>query len=158
MDKQFEIVFEGGDVITADLLEAEAPITCENFWNAIAEGGFDYNRRLIEHFGGGVMHFHCNRSDLAAEVARLKGLMLFQFGGDSRDGVPSVAHVDEMRRAVGEIPIMVRCELGEFRRLDERELRGNVWYGVTADEALTEDQANRLAEKVRAYRAPARAW
>lgn len=37
MGKQFEIVFEkSGVVVVADLLEKEAPITCENFWNAIA--------------------------------------------------------------------------------------------------------------------------
>lgn len=47
MGKQFEIVFEGGDVITADLLEAEAPITCENFWNAIAQDVCD----VMQHGG-----------------------------------------------------------------------------------------------------------
>lgn len=36
MTKQFEIVFEAsGAVVVADLLEDAAPITCENFWNAI---------------------------------------------------------------------------------------------------------------------------
>jgi len=38
MPKQVEIVFEAsGAVVVADLLEGAAPITCENFWNAIAE-------------------------------------------------------------------------------------------------------------------------
>ena len=38
MSKQFEIVFEkSGVVVVADLLEEPAPITCENFWNSIAE-------------------------------------------------------------------------------------------------------------------------
>ncbi len=38
MTKQFEIVFEGsGTVITVDLLEEKAPITCENFWSGISE-------------------------------------------------------------------------------------------------------------------------
>ena len=37
MGKQFEIVFAGsGAVVVADLLADAAPITCENFWNAIA--------------------------------------------------------------------------------------------------------------------------
>ena len=37
MGKQFEIVFEGsGAVFVAEMLEDVAPITCENFWNAIA--------------------------------------------------------------------------------------------------------------------------
>ena len=38
MGKQFEIVFEkSGAVVVADLLEDKAPITCENFWEGIAE-------------------------------------------------------------------------------------------------------------------------
>ena len=37
MGKQFEIVFQkSGAVLIATLLEIEAPITCENFWEAIA--------------------------------------------------------------------------------------------------------------------------
>ncbi|MFC1671875.1 DUF3830 family protein [Planctomycetota bacterium] len=38
MAKQFEIIFEeSGATVVADLLEDEAPITCENFWEGIAE-------------------------------------------------------------------------------------------------------------------------
>ena len=38
MARQFEILFEGsGVVVVAVLLEDVAPITCENFWNAIAQ-------------------------------------------------------------------------------------------------------------------------
>ncbi len=38
MGKQFEIVFEkSGATVVADMLEDEAPITCENFWEGIAE-------------------------------------------------------------------------------------------------------------------------
>jgi len=38
MSKQFEIVFgESKAVVVAELLESEAPITCENFWEGIAE-------------------------------------------------------------------------------------------------------------------------
>lgn len=38
MARQFEIAFAGSGVtVVADLLEDLAPITCENFWNGIAE-------------------------------------------------------------------------------------------------------------------------
>jgi hypothetical protein len=48
MSKQFEIVFEkSGAVITADLLEDKAPITCENFWEGIAKP----HRDKIHHGG-----------------------------------------------------------------------------------------------------------
>ena len=38
MEKQFEIVFEDrGIAVRATLLEAQAPITCETFWQGIGE-------------------------------------------------------------------------------------------------------------------------
>lgn len=38
MARQFEVVFRAsGTVIAADLLEEAAPITCEDFWESIAE-------------------------------------------------------------------------------------------------------------------------
>ena len=38
MAKQFEILFEeSGAIVVADLMEDAAPITCENFWEGIAE-------------------------------------------------------------------------------------------------------------------------
>lgn len=120
------------------------------------EIGFDYQRRLIEHFGQGLLHFHCNRTDLAAEAAKLPNLVLFQFGGDTRDALPEIERVPDMRRAVGDIPMMVNCASKEFQsRLAARKLMPNVWYTVSADEdgGFSVDAANRLMEKVRAYRA-----
>ena len=120
-----------------------------------AELGFDYNRRLIEHFGAAVVHFHCNRPDLAAEVAKLPGLKMFQFGGDSRDPVPEIDRLPEMRKAVGDMPLMINCTLDAFRqRLEDRALPPNVFYIVeSADAGLSVDEANRLAEQVWKYRA-----
>jgi hypothetical protein len=117
-----------------------------------ADFGFDYQRRLIERFGHGLMHFHSSRIDLAAEVAKLPGLELLQFGGDPRDPAPTVEHLPEMRRAVGDIPLQVFVELGTFvERLGRRELPGNVWYIVDGP-GLSVDAANRLMDRVRAYR------
>jgi len=48
MPRQFEIIFEhSGAVFVADLLEGAAPITCENFWNSLAEPVTD-----VLHHGG----------------------------------------------------------------------------------------------------------
>lgn len=132
-------------------LSVDAYVICsvENYM----EFGFDYQRRLIEHFGHGLMHFHCNRADLAAEVARLPGLALFQYGGDTRDPVPSADRLPEMRRAVGDIPIMVDCDLDTFtRRLEDRTLLPNVWYTMGGSRQLSVGEANRLMAKVRKYR------
>jgi len=99
------------------------------------------------------MHFHCNRADLAAEVARLRGLELLQFGGDTRDGVADIDRAEDMRSAVDDIPLQVACELATFRRrLDERTLLPNVWYTVYG-QALAAEEANGLMDTVRAYRA-----
>ena len=118
-----------------------------------ARFGFEYNQRLIDRFGHGLMHFHCNRTDLAAEVARLRGLELFQFGGDTRDDVPDIDRVPAMRSAVGDIPIQVACRIETFRdRLQQRTLPPNVWYTV-GGKGLAIDEANTLMEQVRSYRA-----
>jgi hypothetical protein len=119
------------------------------------EYGFDYQRRLIEHFGHGFLHFHCTRADLAKEVIKLPGLELFQFGDDPKDKTPNIDHLPEMREIVGDVPMMIKCRKPEFViRLDKGELMPNVWYYVGQDgENFTKDEANRLMDRVRAYRA-----
>ncbi|MHC4915790.1 MAG: uroporphyrinogen decarboxylase/cobalamine-independent methonine synthase family protein [Planctomycetota bacterium] len=118
-----------------------------------AEFGFEHQKRLAEHFGHAAMHFHCNRTDLAAEVARLPGLELFQFGGDTRDPLPTVDRIPEMRQAVGDVPMQVFVALESFReRLAGGTLAPNVWYIVDGP-GLSVDEANRLMDRVRAYQA-----
>jgi len=117
------------------------------------EFGLEYQSRLIERFGAGLMHFHCNRVDLAAEVAKLPSLRLFQFGGDPNDPKPSVAYVPEMKQVLGDVPLMVSCSMDYFmEHTEDGTLPTNVWYGVGGG-PLSVDEANRLMEKVRAYRA-----
>jgi hypothetical protein len=58
-----------------------------------------------------------------------------------------------MRRAVGEIPLMTDAPQKVFlERLERRELPPNVWYHVSGP-PMEIDQANRLMDKVRKYRA-----
>lgn len=117
------------------------------------EFGFEYQRRLITHFGHGLMHFHCNRPDLAAEVARLPGLELFQYGAGLPRGPADHVCLPDIRKAVGEIPIQVSYPLDVFRRdLKKKALLPNVMYCVHG-EGLTSDDANRIMDQVRAYRA-----
>ena len=131
-------------------LSVDAYVICsvENY----VEFGFDYQKRLVEHFdNNGFLHFHCNRADLAAEVAKLP-LKLFQYGQDSRDTMSSFERLPEMRAAVGDIPIQVEISLAEFQDgLAAGTLPPNVWYQVGWG-SLAVDEANRLMEKVRKYR------
>lgn len=133
-------------------LSVDAYVICSV--KSYAEFGLEYQSRLIEHFGHGLMHFHCTRADLAQEVAKLPGLELFQFGGDTRDPLPEIDRLPEIRRAVGEVPIMASCSLENFReRLSARTLMPNVWYMVSSGDPLPVDEANRLMDDIRAYRA-----
>ncbi len=132
-------------------LSVDAYVMCSV--NDYVEHGFDYQRRLIEHFGHGLMHFHCNRPDLAAEVARLPGLELFQYGAGLPNGPEDHTFLPQIHQAADGIPIQVGYPLGDFRRgLVEGTLLPNVMYMVHG-EPLSIDEANRLTAEVRAYRA-----
>jgi hypothetical protein len=131
-------------------LSVDAYVVCSV--DTYARLGVEYQARLIEHFGHGLVHFHCQRPDLATEVAKLPGVELFQFG-NGPNAPPDIDSLPAMRRAVGDIPIQVACSLDTFRdRLDRGTLMPNVWY-VVLGKGLPPDDANRLMEKVRAYRA-----
>ncbi|MFC1671876.1 hypothetical protein ACFL01_01945, partial [Planctomycetota bacterium] len=133
-------------------LSVDAYVICAV--DTYVEFGFEWQARLIDHFGHGLMHFHCNRADLAAEVAKLPGLELFQFGGDTRDPVPEIDRVPEIRKAVGDVPLMTDCPMDRFRKgLAEQTLPPNAWYRVKSDTPLSADEANRLMDDVRAYKA-----
>jgi hypothetical protein len=130
-------------------LSVDAYVICSV--KSYVEFGFEYQQRLLEHFGHGIMHFHCNRTDLAAEVAKLPGLRLFQFGGDTRDPIPEVEQVPAMRGAIGDIPIMVSCSMDYFlTHLRYHTLPPNVWYRV--DGSMSVEEANRVMDEVRVYR------
>jgi hypothetical protein len=131
-------------------LSVDAYVVCAV--DTYAQFGFEYQARLMEHFGHGLVHFHCQRPDLAAEVSRLPGLELFQFG-NGPNAPPDIDSLPAMRRAVGDIPIHLACSLEMFLdRLNSGTLMPNVWY-VALGRGLPPDDANRTMEKVRAYRA-----
>jgi hypothetical protein len=116
-----------------------------------AEFGFEYQQRLIDHFGHGLMHLHCNRSDLAAQIVKLRGLALLQYGGDTRDKLTEYERLPEMQKVAGEIPIQTSVDVEVFRAgLRDRTLPPNVWYMVYG-KSITVDEANALMDEVRAY-------
>lgn len=131
-------------------LSVDAYVLCSP--ECYASQGFEFQSRLIQHFGHGLMHFHCNRTDLASQVAGLPGLELFQFGGDPKDPRPEIDYLPEMKAIMGEIPIMVSCSLDRFRQdLASGGLPANVWYEVYG-RGVSAAAANRLMAEVRAYR------
>ena len=130
-------------------LSVDAYVLCST--ETYAKFGLEYQSRLIQRFGHGLMHFHDNRADLAAEVARLPGLLLFQYGAGLPNGPPDYTFLPRIRKAVGEIPIQVSYPLESFRdELSRHTLMPNVMYRVSGG-PIAPDDANRLMEKVRAY-------
>jgi len=114
------------------------------------EFGETYIQRLIDDFGGGALHLHGNGRQLLPYVKRLRHLVYIAMGDDV--GFPSafsVAH--ELKRRGGDVPLTIACEYDEFRAaLRAHTLPGGVLYNVSGVPSV--DEANRLMEKVRAYR------
>ncbi len=117
--------------------------------------GLEYQSRLLERIGGGMMHTHGTAVfDLLPHVAKLKGLMATQVGNDLHGGetFPMLPKLREARALAGEVPLVkLRLSAEEFERgIRARLLVGNAQYVVPCE---TPDQARRYIEMARNYRA-----
>jgi hypothetical protein len=121
-----------------------------------AEAGRAFQQRLVNHFGQGVMHYHSSRLDLLLEVLKLENLVGLSIDGSGRPQDPRpfkvlLTHHREIREVAGDLPLMCACDVNEFlHHLADRGLPGNVRYTVSGVETI--QQANRLMDRVRAYR------
>jgi len=108
--------------------------------------------QVLARFDGGVIHIHGNGRHLLEAVSTLEGLKAV-FLGDDR-GFPKAFDVlDELRRRTGDLPLVVETDAERFtEKLTRGTLPGGVHYKV--DGLPDVDTANRLMERVRAYRAP----
>lgn len=115
------------------------------------EWGREPAERILAHYDGGVLHIHANGRHLLEAVRTLRGLKAIYLGDDR--GYPSAFEVlPELRARTGDVPLVVQAEWGRFiEALDARRLCGGVFYRVTGAPDIA--AANRLMEKVRAYRA-----
>ena len=112
--------------------------------------GRTYMQRLIDHFGHGWQHLHSDGVRLLPEIVKLRNLVGIQIGEDV--GYPRPFEiVREIQATTGDIPLQIGCRWREFRKALERgTLAGGVEYHVRG--APSVNAANRLAERVRAYR------
>ena len=106
--------------------------------------------RILGRFDGGVMHVHGNGRHLLEAVASVRGLKALYLGDDS--GFATAFDVlNEIRARTGDLPLVVGTPYEPFGdRLRRGDLPGGVFYLVSGVPGL--DEANRLMEKVRAYR------
>ncbi len=108
-------------------------------------------QRIFDHFDGGVVHIHGNGRHLLEAVCTLRGLRAIYLGDDK--GFPEAFDIlAELRARTGEIPLVLAVDYPRFvDKLARGELVGGVFYKVSGAPDVA--SANRLMEKVRAYRA-----
>ncbi len=107
-------------------------------------------QRIFDRFDGGVVHIHGNGRHLLEVVSTLRGLKAMYLGDDK--GFPAAFDIlPELRARTGDIPLVLAVEYPRFAdKLARHELVGGVFYKVSdVPDVAT---ANRLMEKVRAYR------
>jgi hypothetical protein len=105
--------------------------------------------RIFDRFDGGVLHVHGNGRHLLPTVAGFRGLKAI-FLGDDR-GFPKAFDVlADLRRQVGDVPLVVEVDFDRFADGLNRRLPGGVLYRVSG--VADADTANRCMEKVRDYR------
>ena len=106
--------------------------------------------RIFNHFDGGVLHIHANGRHLLEAVSTLAGLKGIWLG-DDRGYEPSFETLAELKRGVGDVPLIVSVDYDQFlRALDNHALIGGVEYMVTNTPDI--DSANRQMTHLREYR------
>lgn len=123
---------------------------------AYRDFGREYQQHLLDRFGAGFVHFHGPRLDLLPEVLELRGLIFLQGFDSGRWDEPRAFEIlPEIKRLCGDIPLVISCTKEELVfGMRGRTLPGGILYGVGGVESI--EEANRLMEEVRRYRAPGR--
>jgi len=106
--------------------------------------------RILARYDGGVIHVHANGRHLLEAVSTvrgLRGLALFNARGFPR----AIDVVEELRARTADVPLVGAAEYGPFaEKLAAGALPGGILYDVHG--VPDGDAANRLMERVRAYR------
>ncbi|MHB1455462.1 MAG: hypothetical protein ACYC0V_00955 [Armatimonadota bacterium] len=112
--------------------------------------GVPHLQRILDHFGGGLLHVHSNGWHLLPHVVKLDHLKCVYFAEEmwnprAYDQLPMLC-----KQAAG-TPLIISCEYDEFKRdLSSCKLPGNVLYDIKNVPSV--EHGNRLMEKVHAYR------
>ncbi len=119
--------------------------------DTLEEWGRGPAERIFREFDGGVVHIHGNGRHLLETVAGFEGLKAI-FLGDDRGFAKAFDVLGEIQQRTGDMPLVVQTPYERFAGcLDRHELPGGVLYKVSGVPDV--DEANRLMERVRAYRA-----
>ena len=110
--------------------------------------GLEQHRRLVGHYGGGILHLHGDGRPLCELVSRNEGLSYCYMGDDA--GFPKAFEiVEELKARMMPIPIAVDIPKEVFlRRLQDRSLPGGVLYRLSADSL---EESNEIMMRVFEY-------
>jgi len=116
--------------------------------------GFEYQQELINKVGGGMLHTHgTGLLGLLPYISELKNLSVLQIGRDLYSGEElAIDHLPKIREMTGDIPLRTSISVEEFMDwTKKRILPGGVEYFCTIRDV---DEANRLAQIAKEYKAP----
>lgn len=112
--------------------------------------GEPHLQKLLNHFGGGLLHLHSNGRHLLEHVRKLKHLICIYLI-DEPWSPRAYDLLTDLKKKAGDVPLVIGCGFDEFERdLTAGRLPGNVLYSVKGAPSVA--AANRLMKKVRAYR------
>lgn len=123
--------------------------------------GLPLLQALVDSAGSAFLHIHGNAHHLLRTLRGLRGLRGLWIVDEEPHPFPRLA---EIRRAAGGVPLVTECLRDEFlAAMDSETLPGGVFYMVRGHKegmstllspaVETPDEANRIMEKVRSYRA-----
>lgn len=112
--------------------------------------GEPHLQKLLDRFGGGLLHLHSNGRHLLEHVSKLRGLVCVYLIDEPWN--PRAYDELALRKAqAGDVPLVVDCRADEFLRdLDTGRLSGGVLYNVSGLQTVSE--ANDLMKRVRGSR------
>ena len=145
--------------ITGRAPSLTADVFCLCSREIFREFGTPYFQEQIDHFGSGWFHLHNLGLHLLPEAVKMRKLTGIEISEDPNVKGRSFEAIDWIKSVVGDIPVQINCRPEEFvKGLTDRTLPGNIIYVVCNDnyadiKDMTVDEANRLMEKVRSYRA-----
>jgi hypothetical protein len=157
--------FDGYAALGAWFTGAEINISADAFGSCRPEMfrdlGLPRLQRLIDAVGSAFLHVHGNAHHLLPDIARLGGLKGIWIVDETPHPFPRLR---EIKRITGAIPLLTECTVDEFTDgLERGTLPGGVFYIVRGHRegmstllspgAGTADEASRIMEKARAYRA-----
>ncbi|MBI2942482.1 MAG: hypothetical protein HYY04_18795 [Chloroflexi bacterium] len=117
-----------------------------------AEIGLEFKQRIVDHFGGGMMHIHGLGQHIVPIAGRLKRLTYLSLYDDP-NCVPYFDRRIEFRAVTHDTPLTIGCTLKDLvTGLADRTLPGGVKYTAYVPQGVTVRELNGVMERVRAYR------